>query len=98
MDKSVHLVTLEKLRTALSSFDMSFGVSNKLFRLAIVSEILDTTCLFEQLLESWKQRLPFGEGPDADVDFDYWKDMSIWSELQSNAQQNVCRYGQWPFF
>ena len=90
MDKSVHLVTLEKLQTALSSFDMSFGVSNRLFRLAIVSEILDATCLFEQLLESWKQRLPFGEGPDADVDFDYWKDMSIWSELQSNAQQNVC--------
>ena len=90
MDKSVHLVTLEKLKTALSSFDMSFGVSNRFFRLAIVSEILDTTCLFEQLLESWKQRLPFGEGPDVDVDFDYWKDMSIWKELQSNAQQNVC--------
>lgn len=90
MDKSVHLVTLEQLQTALSSFDMSFGVSNRLFRLAIVSEILDATCLFEQLLESWKQCLPFGEGPDADVDFDYWKDLSSWEELQSNAQQNVC--------
>ena len=90
MDKSTHLITLENLRSALSNFDMSFGVSNKLFRLAIVSEILDTACLFEQLYDAWNQRLPYGEGPDADVDFVYWKDINTWGDLLDNAQQNLC--------
>lgn len=90
MDKSTHLITLENLRFALSNFDMSFGVSNKLFRLAIVSEILDTACLFEQLFDAWSQRLPYGEGPDADVDFAYWKNLNTWGELLDNAQQNLC--------
>ena len=90
MDKSTHLITLENLRSALSNFDMSFGVSNKLFRLAIVSEILDTACLFEQLYYAWNQRLPYGEGPDADVDFVYWKDINTWGDLLDNAQQNLC--------
>ena len=90
MEKSTHLITLENLRSALSNFDMSFGVSNKLFRLAIVSEILDTACLFEQLYDAWYQRLPYGEGPDADVDFVYWKDINTWGDLLDNAQQNLC--------
>ena len=90
MDKSTHLITLENLRSALSNFDMSFGVSNRLFRLAIVSEILDTACLFEQLFDAWSQRLPYGEGPDADVNFEYWKDIATWKELVVNAQQNLC--------
>ena len=90
MDKSTHLITLENLRSALSNFDMSFGVSNRLFRLAIVSEILDTSCLFEQLFDAWSLRLPFGEGPDADVNFEYWKDLTTWKELLDNAQQNLC--------
>ena len=90
MDKSTHLITLENLRSALSTFDMSFGVSNRLFRLAIVSEILDTACLFEQLFDAWSQRLPYGEGPDADVNFEYWKNLTTWEELLDNAQQNLC--------
>ncbi len=90
MDKSTHLTTLENLRSALSVFDMSFGVSNRLFRLAIVSEILDTACLFEQLFDAWSQRLPYGEGPDADVNFEYWKDLNTWKELLDNSQQNLC--------
>ena len=90
MDKSTHLITLENLHSALSFFDMSFGVSNRLFRLAIVSEILDTTCLFEQLYDAWSLRLPYGEGPDNDVNFEYWKDLSTWKDLLDNAQQNIC--------
>ena len=43
MAKSEYLETLEKLQNALTQFDMSFGVSNRIFRLALVSEILDTT-------------------------------------------------------
>lgn len=90
MIKSEYLETLEKLQNALIQFDMSFGVSNRIFRLALVSEIIDTTCLFEQLYESWCEHLPFGEGPDADVDFTYWKDYNSWDSLLNNANQNAC--------
>lgn len=90
MAKSEYLETLEKLQNALTQFDMSFGVSNRIFRLALVSEILDTVCLFEQLYESWSEYLPYGEGPDADVDFAYWKDLSSWDMLLNSAKQNAC--------
>lgn len=90
MAKSEYLETLEKLQNALTQFDMSFGVSNRIFRLAIVSEILDTACLFEQLYESWSEYLPYGEGPDADIDFAYWKDLSSWDMLLYSAKQNAC--------
>lgn len=90
MAKSEYLETLEKLQNALTQFDMSFGVSNRIFRLALVSEILDTVCLFEQLYESWSEYLPYGEGPDADVDFAYWKDLSSWDMLRNSAKQNAC--------
>lgn len=90
MAKSEYLETLEKLQNALTQFDMSFGVSNKIFRLALVSEILDTSCLFEQLYESWSEYLPYGEGPDADVDFAYWKNLSTWDTLLDSAKQNAC--------
>lgn len=96
MAKSEYLETLEKLQAALSSFDMSFGVSNKLFRFAIVSEILDIVCLFDQLYTSWQEHLPFGEGPDADVDFSYWKQLNSWEPLLSAAKQNVC-LDDYPF-
>lgn len=89
-EKSSHLETLERLQHSMDNFDAAFSVSNKLFRLAIVSEILDTTCMFEQLLGAWEKRLPIGEGPDADIDFAYWSDMSTWSDLQESAQQNLC--------
>ena len=88
--KSLHLETLEKIQHMLDGFDMSFRLSNKMFRLAIVSEIIDATCLFEQLYKSWSEHLPFGEGPDADVDFDYWQKIDTWDELRTNAQQNLC--------
>lgn len=88
--KSNYLETLEKLQKALTVFDMSFSVSNKVFRLAIVTEILDTVCLFEQLYSSWCEHLPFGEGPDADVDFSYWKEYSTWETLLNSAKQNAC--------
>lgn len=90
MAKSEYLETLEKLQNALTQFDMSFGVSNRIFRLALVSEILDTVCLFEQLYDSWSEYLPYGEGPDADVDFAYWKNLSSWSTLLDSAKQNAC--------
>lgn len=90
MAKSEYFETLEKLQNALTQFDMSFGVSNRIFRLAIVSEIIDTACLFEQLYESWCECLPFGEGPDADVDFAYWKELSSWETLLNSAKQNAC--------
>lgn len=96
MTKSEYLETLEKLQKALTSFDMSFGVSNKMFRLSLVSEILDTTCLFEQLYESWCEHLPFGEGPDSDVNFSYWKELSNWEPLLSSAIQNAC-IDDYPF-
>ena len=89
-EKSIHLGTLEKLQFALRDFDMSFSTSNKLFRLAIVSEIIDTIGLFEQLAEDWKTNLPFGEGPDADIDFDYWTDLGTWENLHCRAMQNEC--------
>lgn len=88
--KSLHLETLEKIQHMLDGFDMSFKLSNKMFRLAIVSEILDAACLFEQLYKSWSERLPFGEGPDLDVDFDYWQNISAWNDLRTNALQNLC--------
>ena len=88
--KSLHLETLEKIQHMLDGFDMSFKLSNKMFRLAIVSEIIDAACLFEQLYKSWSERLPFGEGPDADVDFGYWQRIDTWDELRTNAQQNLC--------
>ena len=90
MEKSQYLETLEKIQNALNLFDMSFGISNKIFRVALVSEILDTTYLFHQLFESWMERLPFGEGPDADVDFAYWKELANWENLLSVAKQNAC--------
>ena len=90
MAKSEYLETLVRLQNALTQFDMSFGVSNRIFRLALVSEILDTTCLFEQLYESWSEYLPYGEGPDADVDFAYWKNLSTWDTLLDSAKQNAC--------
>lgn len=90
MEKSQYLETLEKLQNALTQFDMSFGVSNRMFRLALVSEILDTVCLFEQLYDSWSEYLPYGEGPDADVDFAYWKDLRSWDVLLNSAKQNAC--------
>lgn len=88
--KSNYLETLEKLQNVLTMFDMSFSVSNKVFRLALVAEILDTACLFEQLYNSWSEHLPFGEGPDADVDFAYWKELSSWGALLDSAKQNAC--------
>lgn len=88
--KSLHLETLEKIQHMLDGFDMSFKLSNKMFRLAIVSEIIDAACLFEQLYKSWSEHLPFGEGPDADVDFDYWLKIDTWDDLRTNAQQNLC--------
>lgn len=96
MAKSDYLETLEKLQGALSSFDMSFSVSNKMFRFALVSEILDVTCLFEQLYTSWSEHLPFGEGPDADIDFNHWKDLDCWKSLLDSAQQNAC-IDDYPF-
>ena len=89
-EKSIHLGTLEKLQYALRDFDMSFSTSNKLFRMAIVSELIDTVGLFEQLAEDWKINLPFGDGPDADVDFDYWADWTTWENLHCRAMQNEC--------
>lgn len=89
-EKSLHLHTLENLHSALDHYDTSFIVSNKLFRLALVSEILDTTCLFEQLYCAWCKKLPFGENADADVDFEYWKSYNNWDEFLEKAQQNAC--------
>lgn len=89
-EKSLHLHTLENLHSALDHFDTSFIVSNKLFRLALVSEILDTTCLFEQLYCAWTKKLPFGENADADVDFEYWKSYKNWDGFLEKAQQNAC--------
>lgn len=90
IDKSLHLESLERLQCILDNFDMAFNVSNKLFRLAIVSEIIDTTCLFEQLLDEWSIHLPMGEGPDRDVDFSLWKEISTWDSLMKSAQENAC--------
>lgn len=92
-ERSIHLETLLKLQSALEMFDMSFSTSNKLFRLALVSELIDTAGLFEQLAEDWKVNLPFGEGPDLDVDFEYWSDFHAWENLHMRATQNECIEG-----
>ena len=87
---SKHKEALEKLQQMLRSFDMSFGMSNKMFRMAIVLEILNVQSLFDQLLGKWLMKLPFGEGPDADIDFEEWSNYAKWSELVVAARQNVC--------
>lgn len=87
---SQYLNALERIKGMLSNFDMSFGVSNKFFRLAIASEILDTQRLFEYLLDAWTNQLPWGAGPGTDVDFAYWSNIDTWNELISTACQNVC--------
>ena len=92
-EKSIHLGTLLKLQSALEMFDMSFSTSNKLFRLALVSEMIDTAGLFEQLAEDWKDNLPYGEGPDLDVDFEYWSEYNAWENLHMRATQNECIEG-----
>lgn len=92
-ERSIHLETLLKLQSALEMFDMSFSTSNKLFRLALVSEMIDTAGLFEQLAEDWKDYLPYGEGPDLDVDFEYWSEYKAWENLHMRATQNECIEG-----
>lgn len=92
-ERSIHLETLLKLQSALEMFDMSFSTSNKLFRLALVSEMIDTAGLFEQLAEDWKDNLPYGEGPDLDVDFEYWSEYKAWENLHMRATQNECIEG-----
>lgn len=87
---SIYIDTLTKLQSLLRDFDMSFGISNKIFRLSIVSEIIDTQCLFEQLLAHWQQHLPWGEEPDGEIDFSEWGKIETWDELISIARQNVC--------
>lgn len=87
---SQYLNALERIKNMLSNFDMSFDVSNKFFRLAIASEILDTQRLFEYLLDAWTNQLPWGAGPGTDVDFAYWSNTDTWNELTSIACQNVC--------
>ena len=87
---SKHKEALEKLQQMLRSFDMSFGMSNKMFRMAIVLEILNVQSLFDQLLGKWQMKLPFGEGPDADIDFEEWSNYAKWNELVIAARQNVC--------
>ena len=87
---SKHREALEKLQLMLKNYDMSFGMSNKMFRMAIVLEILNVQSLFDQLLCKWKSKLPFGNGPDVDIDFTQWSDYAKWSEMVVAARQNVC--------
>lgn len=87
---STHKVALEKLQQMLRNYDMSFGISNKMFRMAIVLEILNVQSLFDQLLHKWETRLPVGEGPDADIDFAEWGNYNKWHDLIDAARQNVC--------
>lgn len=87
---SKHKEALEKLQQMLRNFDMSFGMSNKMFRMAIVLEILNVQSLFDQLLSKWKMKLPCGDGPDADIDFEEWSNYANWSDLVVAARQNVC--------
>ena len=87
---SIHKETLEKLQLMLKNYDMSFGISNKMFRMAIVLEILNVQSLFDQLLHKWQTKLPIGEGPDADIDFTEWCNYNKWRELIDAARQNVC--------
>ncbi len=58
--------------------------------MAIVLEILNVQSLFDQLLSKWKIKLPCGDGPDADIDFEEWSDYANWSDLVVSARQNVC--------
>ena len=74
----------------LRNYDMSFGISNKMFRMTIVLEILNVQSLFDQLLHKWETRLPVGEGPDADIDFAEWGNYDKWHDLIDAARQNVC--------
>ena len=90
LELSTHRVALEKLQQMLRNYDMSFGISNKMFRMAIVLEILNVQSLFDQLLHKWEMKLPIGEGPDADIDFAEWSSYDKWSELINAARQNVC--------
>ena len=87
---SIHKEALEKLQLMLKNYDMSFGISNKMFRMAIVLEILNVQSLFDQLLHKWQTKLPIGEGPDADIDFTEWCNYNKWRELIDAARQNVC--------
>lgn len=87
---STHKVALEKLQQMLRNYDMSFGISNKMFRMTIVLEILNVQSLFDQLLHKWETRLPVGEGPDADIDFAEWGNYDKWHDLIDAARQNVC--------
>lgn len=74
----------------LKNFDMSFGTSNKLFRVAIVMEILNVQCLFEQLYAKWQEDLPWGVDADADINFAEWAGYQTWADLISSARQNIC--------
>ncbi len=87
---STHREALEKLQLMLKNFDMSFGTSNKLFRVAIVMEILNVQCLFEQLYAKWQEDLPWGVDADADINFAEWAGYQTWADLISSARQNIC--------
>ena len=87
---STHREALEKLQLMLKNFDMSFGTSNKLFRVAIVMEILNVQCLFEQLYAKWQEDLPWGMDADADINFSEWAGYQTWADLISSARQNIC--------
>lgn len=87
---STHREALEKLQLMLKNFDMSFGNSNKLFRVAIVMEILNVQCLFEQLYAKWQEDLPWGVDADADINFAEWAGYQTWADLISSARQNIC--------
>ena len=87
---STHREALEKLQLMLKTFDMSFGTSNKMFRVAIVMEILNVQCLFEQLYAKWQKDLPWGADADEDISFGDWASYSKWDDLVSAARQNAC--------
>lgn len=87
---STHREALEKLQLMLKNFDMSFGTSNKLFRVAIVMEILNVQCLFEQLYAKWQEDLPWGVDADSDINFAEWGGYQTWDDLISSARQNIC--------
>lgn len=89
-EKSIYLQVLEQLQSSLKSFDMSFSSSGKLFRLAIVSELFEVNALFEEFLAAWSVHLPIGSGPDLDIDFNYWKNITSWADFKMAASQNVC--------
>lgn len=89
-EPSQHKEAIKNLQLMLKTYDMSFGISNKMFRIAIVLEILNVQSLFEQLLNKWQNLLPLGEGPDADINFEYWSNYDQWADLVNAARQNVC--------